>query len=765
MSEEIKISYFAAQKRVKVELTRDSCQLSEFAPADLMARARSKLEEIKYLGEIDFFVCYESRLQECWQAARALPVSQSHRHFIITIGAGCPILPGIKVDKGQGKVLAYLNINVSKEVAQSWRYEWFRLFVLKRLREIGITDLPTNAQLYAAFARIRNGERLERMPIGPNSALADAAGDKAFSIIANKQRQEIALVVRDPDKINNPTTRKEALQLVQTAVDQLSKQGIRFNFYGRDLLLALESAYEGHEALGVELPLVLLIAVGKTPLNISINSAKALNYPGCGKLNFTIAPDKMSASISNFHMEYYDSAAFQVNLEWITKEMRRHQIYGEITDDIATNLNKAINERQNLDGMLCNLGIDPVAGTQPYLVPVFRDATARTGSKVDLDIAQLDIREMQQRNIVNAGSIVATTHFKVPGTPGKNVLGEEIAPLNEELTIELGDGLERKGKDFIALIDGLPQIEGNKITLTKGLIHAGDVNLRSGNIRFAGPVEIKGSIDTGAIVETEGDLIVHGQIRSAIVRVKGNLTVKAGILTGSTGFVQVSGNLNAEFIEQSEIVCTGSLTVARALINSRVFVGQSIKITNKGGVCAGGYIHCKDTLDCGNLGFKNGASTSVYVGVDGRLARRVVIRSQRRAKVEAKLSEDRNALRELSQRQAPQMTNRHQEMKIALNKRLVHGRQLLERMTAHIDKAKSELSFNSQARAFVRETLFTSVTIEVGGVSIPITDSVAAVCIVPKKVKDTHFLAIEDVESKSNPDAEPPGPENTLKAS
>lgn len=751
MPDEIKISYSSAQKRVRIELTRAACLSGELAPSDLITRARNKLEEIKYLGEIDFFVCYESRLQECWKAVSALPASEGDRRFIITIGAGCPILPGIKAEKGQGKVLAYLSINVPKTTCQSWRYEWFRLFFLKKLREIGITELPTNAQLYAAFARMRQGERIERMAIGANSALASMASQKAFSILANKQRQEIALIIRNPNEIHNPEIRREALRLIQEAVNQLSQFGTKFIFFKRDLLLALRSAYEGPEALGIELPLVLLVAVGNTPLVAGINSLSALNYPGCGKLNFEVSSDKMTAKIGSFHMEFFDSAVFKVNMEWIIKEMQRNRILIDPDPTIASEINTAIANRQNLEGMICARGIEPVGAKQPFLANVFQDLSIRSGKTLDLNNSQLDMREMQQRKIVNAGSVVATIRFNEPGIPGRTVLGEDIPPSYEDLTVDLGDGLQRRGLDIVAMVDGLPQIEGNKITFTQGLVHAGDVNLRSGNIHFAGPVEIQGSIESGAIVEAGGDLIVNGQIQGAIVRVKGNLIVKAGIVTGQTGFVQVSGNLLAEFVEQSEILCNGDMTVTKALINSRVFVGRSLKISSKGGVCAGGDISCKNTLDCGNLGFKNGAPTAIHLGIDGRLARRILIRSKRREKVETKLTEDRNALRELSGRKSEQMTSKHKELKKTLNDRLQRGRTLLETMSKHIEKAQAQLSFDPNARVFVRETLHTNVQVEISGTNIPIVDTVAGVCIVPKKIKDSHFLAIEDVESK--PDA------------
>src|SRR5205085_1823884 len=131
---------------------------------------------------------------------------------------------------------------------------------------------------------------------------------------------------------------------------------------------------------------------------------------------------------------------------------------------------------------------------------------------------------------------------------------------------------------FYALVDGIPLIDRDAISLSKVLVHEGDVNLRTGNIRFDGPVEIKGSVDSGAIVETTGDLVVHGSIRGGQVRSQGSITAKSGITTGASGIVSARNDIVADFIENSIIVAGGTLTVTKAILNCTVYAGSAIKI-------------------------------------------------------------------------------------------------------------------------------------------------------------------------------------------
>jgi uncharacterized protein (DUF342 family) len=758
LADALKLSYNATLMRVKVELSRNACQDSESPPVDLIARAKTKLEVVKGQGDIVFFVCYESRLNEAWKALRALPESEGDRRFVLTIGAGAPLLPGIKVEKGQNKALAFLSVDAPKDSTAHWRFEWFKLIVLKRLRELAIKETPNNAQIFAVFARVRNGERLERIAIGSTTALA-AALTKPYSVIANKQRQEIALVIRHPDEVRDEKTREAVLGLVAQAVKQLSEGGHEFRTYKKDLLLALQGATEGPEALGLEGPLVLLAAVGATPIGAGQAARRSVepvpqNYPGAGKLSFNVAKDRMEAVISGFQMAYYEDPSFEVSLEWVVNELRRHRMQTKLPGDIEKLLSEAIQNRQNLDGLLCCRGEPPVANRHPYLHKAYLDASVRAGEGKDLDDDQLDMREMQQRSLVKAGTLVAILKYKEAGATGRDVYGEEIPlPPDEELPLRIGEGIQQREKKFYALIDGIPEVEGASISLSRVLIHKGDVNLRSGNIRFDGPIEIHGSIDSGSVVESSGDLIVHGQIRGGQVRVKGNLSAHAGIVTGQVGSIQVKGNVSADFIENSQIVCGGDMVVGKALINSRVFVGKVLWLTGKDAVCAGGSINAKDAVRCGTLGFKHGALTDVKVGIDGRVARSIDIRTQRMQKVEKRLGEDRIAMRELTQRKAAQMTQKHKELRDELQDRLQRGRILLERMEGHLKKAQTQLSFNANARIYVRETLHTNVSVEVGGQKVLITNSVAGVCVVSKRRRGSHIVPIEEIEAEDAAEA------------
>lgn len=758
LSDQVKISYNATALRVRCEFSRAVCLKSETPPADLLARAKTKLESVKTSGEIVFYSLYQTRLNECWKLLRNAADEPEDRVVSLTLGAGAPALGGIKLEKSPNdKAVALLTIEAPKDAVAAWRYEWFKVSVIKRLRDMGIRDHINNAQLYGAFLKARSGEKVHALGLGATAAAGGppTQAAKAFSVIANKQRMEIGVVIRNVKELRQKGPREAMLALINQAIKQLSVDGTSYSIQKKDFMTALQSALDGPEGLGLEQPLVLLAATGVAK---AAAAAAPASYPGAGRINFEISKDKLEASIQGFNKGYYDDPSFEVSTEWVQNELKRCLISTSMNDEITKTLSEAIKKHEDLNGVLACRGVPGSGGKAPFLHHSYKDAAARS-SGGDLDSGFLDIREMQQRMTVKAGQLVVEIRYGTPPLMGKSIYGDDVpGPANDDLIIRVGEGIQQRDNGrFFATADGIPLVEAEAISLTKVLVHNGDVNLRTGNIRFDGPVEIKGSIDNGAIVETTGDLIVHGTIRGAQVHCLGTLTVKSGITTGNTGKVHSRGDLQAEFIENSNIVCGGNLVVQKALLNSDVIVGGTIKVAGKGGVVAGGRIISKDSLYTYNLGFKRGAITTLNVGVDWRAARAADIRRVRLEKLQKRQIDDRQSLRELVQKSKAQMTQRHKEMKEELQERLTRMRTISEKAETHLAKANASLTYSSTSRIYVAELLAANMAVTICGQAVAVLNEVVNVAILGKRRRGSYIVPLEEVEAEERDKGAPGG--------
>lgn len=759
LSDQVKMTYVGAMTRVKCEFSRSACLTSETPPADLIPRAKAKLEAVKAAGDIAFYFMYEQRLNEVWKALRAEPDEGGEdRVVFVTLGSGAPELPGIHVEKSsQEKSIVSVTIDAKVEVMQAWRYEWFKLVVVKKMRELGIKEHPSNAQLYGVYLKALHGDKIVKYGLSATTSNLVTPGAKSFSVVASKQRYEIGVVIRNVKEIRSKTNREQMLALITQAVRQMSEGGAEYRVLKKDFLAALQGALDGPEGLGVDLPLVLLAAVGHAG-----RVADSAPHAGAGRLKFVSSADRMEAAIAGFEMRYYDDPSIQVSTDWVTNELKRCHIVQPPAGDILKALTDAIAKKENINDMIASRGESGSGGKTPFLHPSYKDADARGAG--NLDSASLDMREMQQRMTVKQGQLVAEVRYRTAAIAGRNIYGEDTSPpANEDLVVRVGEGIQQReiGR-FYASYDGLPALEADAVSLAKVLVHEGDVNLRTGNIRFDGPVEIKGSVDSGAVVEVTGDLIIHGSVRGAEVRAGGAITIKSGVTTGTSGRVHSRGDLIAEFIENSNITCGGNLTVVKALLNSQVIVGGTVKVSAKGGVIAGGKIIAKDSLATFNLGFKNGAVTQLDIGVDWRMARAVEIRKKRLEHLQKRQQDDRHALREIVQKTKAQMTPRHQEMKDDLQDRLTRIRPLLEKVEASVVRCQAQLTYSSTARIYVEETLFSNVSITLCGQIIAVTNDVLAVCIVPKRRRGSYVVPIEEVQAEEKGQGSEP---STKKAS
>ena len=758
-NEPIRLSYNAQLSRVRCEISRAQARESEAPPYDLVNRARAKLESIKKLGDIDFYLIYESRLGEVWTALQQGIHLPDQAKCVVTLGAGARHFDHLSVDNPiSDKALGSLTAGPLSADEKQWPFDWLKLNILRKLKENNVRDQPHDAQLSVLWFKLLKGELLQGVPLNSASVLVGPTQGQArpYVLLANKQRLEVTILIRSLQDLAANEPREALFGIVEQAVSQLAQPGYQFSLLKKEAFQAIQASLEGPEGLGLEMPLTVLAAIGYRQ-NLTEDQSIAAeippliqpNYPGAGLISFAASSDKMEAVIRGFQIAFYDDPTLKVDLDWIRNEMKYCGISAPMPEDAGKLLSEAIANRANLDGLLTCRGKSSVGGRKPYLYHVYKEAGERA-PQANLEKDSLNIRDMQNRSTVKAGQLVAEVRYTSPPQPGENIYGEVVpAPPGEDPTAKAGDGVElRNGLRYYALEEGTPNFDNNIISISKTLIHRGDVNLRSGNIRFPGPVEITGSIDQGATVEAGGDLLVHGEIRGADVSARGQITVKGGVSTGAHGAVHCRGDFRADFVESSHLVIGGNIVVNKAILNSHVVCGGTIQIAANDGVIGGGHIISRDSVRTNNLGFRSGAVTILDVGVDWKVAHGIEIRQGRMERLNQKAQEDRQNLREIVQKSKSQMTSRHVQLKEELQERLTRMRSLIERLEVLVQNFKARLTFSSTAQIYVRGTLASNVRVELCGQKIPILNEVAGACLSSKRRRGSFILPLEEIEKE-----------------
>ena len=758
MAESVKISYSATTTRVRCEFSRKLALTLSTPPADVLKRAITKMEAVKAAGSVAAYTTNESRFLACWKALREDKDSPEDRIVYMTLAAGAPNLAGLTVQASQTEKSLITITATNAARTNTWQWEWFKHWVCQRMLELGIKESPNNAQLFSAFTRLSLGETTAPQMIGAVPAAAEGTAGKTLAIVGNKQRKEIGIIIRSHVDLRDRSKRDKILGMINQAVRQLSVDDVEYRVLKKDFLAALQSALDGPEGLGLELPLSLMAAIGTSKSNIAspAPSPKAPTaqpavaarpaHPalvGNDLIKFQISPDQMLATITGFNKKLYDKPDFSISVAWLKEQMQAATVTLAMTEDLEAPIAEAIATRAELNGLVCCCGRAGKAGKGPYLHPTYKDAASRVQG--DIDGASLDLRMLQQRSTVVAGQLVAEIRFKEAATAPCNVFGVDLPALSPSETLEVlvGEGLTRRGPyTFIAQRDGIPVIDGLNISISPTLVHKGDVNLSTGNLVFDGPIEIYGNVETGAIIHCTGNVIVHGTIAGAQIRVKGDLIVDAGISTGATGHIEVRGSITAQFIEQSTIICQGDITVKTAIMNSQIYCSGNIEVA-AGGLISGGSLVVLGAVTTGSFGSARGSITIANVGVNYKAIRSMEIKQKRIEKLKKRLNDDRLALRDLAQKKPAQMTPKHHEIKDELQKRLPRLRTIIETTEGNIAKTSATLTYNATSRIIVRETLFANVNVTVGGQFVSVSNDVIEVAVNPKRIRGSFITALE----------------------
>ncbi len=137
---------------------------------------------------------------------------------------------------------------------------------------------------------------------------------------------------------------------------------------------------------------------------------------------------------------------------------------------------------------------------------------------------------------VKEGDVLAVVHPPVPGVPGRKVTGEVIPPPPvREATIRAKSGVKvsEDGRKAVAAIAGRPVLEGYRepyLKVVELMVHPGDVDLKSGNLRFAGDLLVLGNVTEGMHVSAYGDITVMGTISGAVVQAGGTLRCRRSVI-------------------------------------------------------------------------------------------------------------------------------------------------------------------------------------------------------------------------------------------
>jgi uncharacterized protein (DUF342 family) len=269
-------------------------------------------------------------------------------------------------------------------------------------------------------------------------------------------------------------------------------------------------------------------------------------------------------------------------------------------------------------------------------------ATSDRAPRVD-ENGLIDYREHAGLTLVEPGTALLRRVPAVQGLPGRNVMGQLIAPrpVRDEPFAENLPGArvsEENPELLTAAIAGAPvRVQGG--VMVEPVLRVREVNLSSGNIYFEGTVEVEGDVIQGMRVQASGDIFIGGTVEGGSLDAKGNVSIKGGIIAASR--VHADGSISARFVEGSSLDAGTVISLDDAALDASLMARNQILIGSKNpqrGRLIGGLAKAKLLLQVPLLGSENSGVTKVELGYDPELEASFQKLEQRIA--QEKLNED-----------------------------------------------------------------------------------------------------------------------------
>ncbi|MCX8129931.1 MAG: FapA family protein [Clostridia bacterium] len=254
-----------------------------------------------------------------------------------------------------------------------------------------------------------------------------------------------------------------------------------------------------------------------------------------------------------------------------------------------------MNEIHSAKRYLIAKGIPPIKGNDS-VIKMYKLEDSKPEINKD---GTVDFYELRLINRVKAGDWLGERLEATKGVPGTNIKGEPIKSLdgkNINLNYDKNSVMEISENNITTLyskINGAVSYCGDKIMVSNHLEIDGDVDFKTGNIKFDGYVTIKGTVTDGFYVEATKDIEINGQLGlgnvKGITSTHGSIFIKGGIASKGHVEIKAAKNVFTKFVDDTTINCGGTIHIGFYCINSTLKAKEVI-IDSSGGHIIGGNI-------------------------------------------------------------------------------------------------------------------------------------------------------------------------------
>ena len=325
-----------------------------------------------------------------------------------------------------------------------------------------------------------------------------------------------------------------------------------------------------------------------------------------------ISKDEMAATITLYPPV---KGTLELNGTLLFEILTTNKIhFGLSPDHLNTLLARCKKENTLIQNEIVARGLLPLNGKDSFLR--FAIEVGPLPGKL-LGNGKIDFRERKMFVGVAKGQTIATRVPATKGTPGLNVVGNEVPQTpGKDIPVKVSDDAEYDEESGIIRASHggiLSLVNENSIKVCAKQLISGNIDYHTGNIESHDAVEIGGTILPGFTVNTNGDLLLKGNARSCTINCHGNLVIKGGVI-GKKCRIRVKGDADIGFIEQGKLITEGKVIIRKQAYYSRIMADDEIHCEESCKIMAG-FLMSGASLNLGSVGSPNAPPATLAAGV------------------------------------------------------------------------------------------------------------------------------------------------------
>lgn len=374
-------------------------------------------------------------------------------------------------------------------------------------------------------------------------------------------------------------------------------------------------------------------------------------------------------------------------------------------------------------------GLEPVDGEDGSIKYLFE--TQKNVAPQIKDDGKVDFFNLNLINNVVSGQDLAVKIPPTPGKPGCNVYGTDIKQKpGKDVAIIAGKNVELSEdlSKATALVNGQVVLVDKKIHVFPLYEVKGDIDTSTGNIEFLGNVIIKGNVREGFTVKAEGNVEVNGAVEGAKITAGGNIVINRGIKGRGKGSLHAHGDIFVKYIEHSNVVCDGNLTVAEAIMHSNISVKGKVEVGGRKGLIVGGIIRSGEDVIAKNIGSALATQTDIEVGVNPSVMQKFLETTNELEALKANLNKLNQGIELLTKLEK---TGKLPLEKQILLDKLKPARESVLSNLAIVERQsqeyQTEIANIDKGKVIVSENIYPGVKVAIGPANIKIKDTITRV--------------------------------------